>query len=73
MKIENVNQIHGALRAKGWTARSWAIAHCYNPRTVLHCIHRFAPTKGKVPQRNLAKEIMVKLSQTLDLTGGCNE
>ncbi|UTV30196.1 hypothetical protein [Photobacterium atrarenae] len=75
MKIENVNQIHGALRAKGWTVRSWAIAHDFNPRTVLHCIHRFAPSKGQKPQRELAKEIMSKLSETLevDLVGGANE
>ncbi|MDO6542785.1 hypothetical protein [Photobacterium sanguinicancri] len=75
MEIENVNQIYGALRAKGWTVRSWALSNFYNPRTVLYCINMFAPEKGCKPQRKLAREIMSKLSETLEveLVGGSDE
>jgi len=75
MKIENSDHVHGALRAKGYSCRAWAIEHGFNPRTVLHCINYFAPNTGKKPKRMLAKEIVSALSKTIefDLTGDSNE
>lgn len=68
MKIANANHIHAALRAQGLTCRSWALAHGYHPRTVLHCIQMFAPDTGRQPKRPHAKAIVEALSETI----GCN-
>ncbi|MDX1301223.1 hypothetical protein [Photobacterium sp.] len=65
MKIENAYQLQGALRSKGWTVRSWAIANGYNPRTVLHCISTFAPENKRLPKRRLSMSIMEDLSKKL--------
>ncbi|WP_087022489.1 hypothetical protein [Thaumasiovibrio subtropicus] len=62
---QNKQQIIGALYAKGWTVSSWARAHQFNPRTVLHCIDNFAPNTNNTPKRKLSKAIMAKLQQTL--------
>ncbi|WP_417345757.1 hypothetical protein [Ferrimonas sp.] len=75
MRIETANHIQGALRAKGFTCRAWAMQHGYNPRTVLHCIQLFAPENNRKPKRKLSKSIISDLSQTLgfDLFGGTHE
>ncbi|KLV09598.1 hypothetical protein ABT56_00490 [Photobacterium aquae] len=75
MEIETAYQLQGALRANAWTVRSWAIAHGYNPRTVLHCISTFAPDQNRLPKRRLSKAIMADLSKTLSvpLMGGNDE
>ncbi len=62
MRIDNANHIHAALRAQGLTCRSWALAHGYHPRTVLHCIRLFSPDTGRKPKRPHAKEIVKALS-----------
>ncbi|MGF1680190.1 hypothetical protein [Photobacterium minamisatsumaniensis] len=68
MEIETAYQLQGALRASAWTVRSWAIAHGYNPRTVLHCISTFAPDQKRLPKRRLSKAIMTDLSKTLSIS-----
>ncbi|MGF1725667.1 hypothetical protein [Photobacterium nomapromontoriensis] len=68
MEIETAYQLQGALRAKAWTVRSWAIAHGYNPRTVLHCISTFAPHQHCLPKRRLSKAIMADLSIALSVS-----
>ncbi|MBV7262595.1 hypothetical protein KCG43_11365 [Photobacterium sp. WH24] len=75
MEIETAYELQGALRAKAWTVRSWALAHGYNPRTVLHCINAFAPENKRTPQRELSIKIMRDLSNTLgvDLLRGSDE
>ncbi|MGF1689322.1 hypothetical protein L4C36_22070 [Photobacterium japonica] len=67
MEIETAYQLQGALRSKAWTVRSWAIAHGYNPRTVLHCINTFAPEQRRLPKRRLSQSIMMDLSKTLSV------
>ncbi|PMN73801.1 hypothetical protein BCT27_01410 [Enterovibrio norvegicus] len=72
--MQTAYEVQGALRSKRWTVRSWAIAHGYHPRTVLHCIERFAPEKEISPKRKLAKKIMHDLSETLGVDlAGCKD
>lgn len=75
MKIRTARHIHAALIAQGYSCRSWALENGYNPRTVQLYIKMFAPDTKRRPKRELSKQIMNKLSQTLDveLTGAENE
>ncbi|ODS10960.1 hypothetical protein [Vibrio scophthalmi] len=66
MKVDTAHEICGALKARGYSVASWATEHGFNARTVHYCINNFAPKTGVKPKRKLAKDIMNKLSKSLN-------
>lgn len=49
------------LEARGFTFRSWAIAHGYLPNTVYAAIRRWAHRPDCVPHGGLSRQIMADL------------
>lgn len=75
MKIVTARDIHAALIRKGFSCRSWALAHGYSPRTVQKCIKNHAPESNKKIIGVTYRQILCELSDTLgeDLIGGDHE
>ncbi|TBT34588.1 hypothetical protein D5E85_12935 [Vibrio parahaemolyticus] len=75
MDIVTARDIQAALLLKGYSCRSWAIAHGYYPRTVQKCIQRHAPEHNREIKGELYCEILRELSKTIgfELVGGKHE
>ena len=73
MKLVTSRDIQAALLSKGFSCRSWAIEHQFNPRTVQKCIQRFAPDQNRVVTGKEYKKILDKLSETLGVQLGGND
>lgn len=67
MQTHRVNEIRAALRLKGQTLRSWAIAHNFHYRTVHTTVNRWACRDDRKPHGGIARQIMSALLDELKI------
>ncbi len=67
MSIVTALEIRAALLQQGFTCRSWALIHGFNPRTVQKCISTFKRSDSRKVRGIVSTRILYRLSQTLEV------